>query len=58
MVSRHGVNRQTLVQRVAAGLDPELLNLGPFLADGVDGWRRYCILLRGALAVEGGVEDD
>jgi hypothetical protein len=52
------VNRQTLVERVAAGLDAELLDLGPFLADGIAGWRRYCTMLRGALAVEGSVEDD
>jgi hypothetical protein len=58
MVSRRGYNRQTLVEKVAAGLDPELLDLRPFLADGVAGWRRYNTLLRAALVVDGGSEDD
>ncbi len=58
MVSRRGFDRQTLVEQVAAGLDPELLDLRPFLADGVAGLRRYNTLLRAALVVEGGSDDD
>ena len=58
MVSRRGSNRETLVQRVAAGLDAELLDLRPFLADGVDGLRRYDTLLRAALEVQGGGVED
>jgi hypothetical protein len=58
MVSRHGSDRMTLVQRVAAELDPELLDLRPFLADGVAGLRRHDALLRAALEVQGGGVDD
>ena len=58
MVSRHGVDRQTVVERVAADLDPELLDLGKFLTDDVDGLRRWCDRLTFALQLAGGGEED
>ncbi len=58
MVSRRGVNRQTMVERVAAELDPELLRLKPFLVDGVAGFRRWQQNLRFVLELNGGTVDD
>ena len=58
MVSRRGFSRQTLVERVAGELDAELLDLRPFLAGGVDGWRCYMRRLAFTLQLAGGSEDD
>jgi hypothetical protein len=58
MVARRGVNRQTMVERVASELDPELFNLKPFLRDGVDGFRRWQSQLRFVLELNGGTVDD
>jgi hypothetical protein len=58
MVARRGVNKQTLVERVASELDPELLRLRPFLADGIDGFRRWQRQLRFVLELNGGTVDD
>jgi hypothetical protein len=58
MVTRHGVDRQTLVERVAAELDAELLDLRPFLADGVAGLHRWINRLTFALQLAGAGEED
>lgn len=58
MVTRHGVNRVTMVEQVAAELDADLLDLRPFLADGVAGFRRWCGRLTFALQLAGGGEED
>jgi hypothetical protein len=48
----------TLVEKVAAELDADLLDLGPFLADGVAGFRRRNGRLTFALQLAGGDEWD
>ena len=58
MVTRHGVNRVTMVEKVAAELDADLLDLRPFLADGVAGFRRWNGRLTFALQLAGGGEED
>ena len=58
MVVRHGVDRQTVVERVAAELDPELLDLGTFLDDGVAGLKRWVSRLSFALQLAGAGEED
>lgn len=58
MVTRHGVSRATLVEKVAADLDADLLDLRPFLADGVAGFQRWCGRLTFALQLAGGDEGD
>jgi hypothetical protein len=58
MVTRHGIDRATLVERVAADLDADLLDLRPFLADGVAGLNRWLNQLTFALQLAGGGEED
>ncbi len=58
MVTRHGIDRATLVERVAADLDADLLDLRPFIADGVVGLNRWLSQLTFALQLAGGGGED
>ena len=53
-VSRRGVEHQTVVEKVAANLDAELLDLKPWLSRGVEGLREWTHIVGAALEVEGG----
>ena len=52
------MNRAPLVEKVAASIDPELLDLVPVLANGTGGLRGDLAQLRFLLQLNGGDSDD